>query len=124
LCAGAFICIYVGNLFESEEANKQGQNYGDEYFADLDMIETVERQKVRERHSQSREKQSGFWIRIRIGSEFRDFVDPDPYWESGSRSRGKKTKKFQWKNALFSYFLKNVTTEKVLNSTNYFLKKM
>ena len=46
--AGAFICIYVGNLFESEEANKQGQNYGDEYFADLDMIETVERQKVRE----------------------------------------------------------------------------
>jgi hypothetical protein len=29
-------------------------------------------------------------------------VDPDPYWESGSR--GKKTKKFQWKNALFSYF--------------------
>lgn len=42
---GAFICIYVGNLFESEEANKQGQNFGDEYFADLDMIETVERQK-------------------------------------------------------------------------------
>jgi hypothetical protein len=30
-------------------------------------------------------------------------VDPDPYWESGSGSKGKKTKKFQWKNALFSY---------------------
>ncbi len=44
---GAFICIYVGNLFESEEANKQGQNFGDEYFADLDMIEVVERQKVK-----------------------------------------------------------------------------
>jgi hypothetical protein len=28
-----------------------------------------------------------------------DFVDPDPdpYWESGSGSRGKKIKKFQWK---------------------------
>jgi hypothetical protein len=26
------------------------------------------------------------------GSGFRDFVDPDPYWESGSR--GQKTKKF------------------------------
>jgi hypothetical protein len=37
----------VGNLFESEEANKQGQNFGDEYFADLDMIEVVERQKVK-----------------------------------------------------------------------------
>jgi hypothetical protein len=37
------------------------------------------------------------------GSGFRDFVDPDPYWESGSR--GKKTKKISvGKNALFSYF--------------------
>jgi hypothetical protein len=35
------------------------------------------------------------WIRIRIGN-------PDP----GSGSRGKKVKKFQWKNALFSYFEK------------------
>jgi hypothetical protein len=62
---------------------------------------------------------SGLWIRIRIGSGFRDFVDPDPYWESGSGSRGKKTKKFQWKNALFSYFFKkNFTAKKV-----YFLKK-
>jgi hypothetical protein len=24
---------------------------------------------------------------IRIGSGFSDFVDPDPYWESGSRIR-------------------------------------
>jgi hypothetical protein len=35
------------------------------------------------------------------GSGFSDFVDPDPYWESGSR--GKKMKKFQWKKALFGY---------------------
>jgi hypothetical protein len=56
--------------------------------------------------------QAGLWIRIRIGSGFMDFVDPDPYWESGSR--GKKTKKFQWKNALFSYFFKKkFTTEKL-----------
>jgi hypothetical protein len=37
-------------------------------------------------------------------------VDPDPYWESGSR--GQKTKKFQWKNALFSYLKKKFTTKK------------
>jgi hypothetical protein len=42
------------------------------------------------------------------GSGFRDFVDPDPYWESGYGSRGKKTKKFQWENALFSYLKKNL----------------
>jgi hypothetical protein len=27
------------------------------------------------------------WIRIRIGSGFSDFVDPDPYWESRSQIR-------------------------------------
>jgi hypothetical protein len=32
---------------------------------------------------------AGLWIRIRIGSGFSDFVDPDPYWKSGSGSRGK-----------------------------------
>jgi hypothetical protein len=31
-------------------------------------------------------------------------VDPDPFWESGWM--GKKIKKFQWKNALFSKFKK------------------
>jgi hypothetical protein len=35
------------------------------------------------------------WIRICIGN-------PDP----GSGSRGEKIKKFQWKNALFSYLKK------------------
>jgi hypothetical protein len=33
-------------------------------------------------------------------------VDPDPDWESASR--GKKMKKFEWKNALFSYLKKNL----------------
>jgi hypothetical protein len=42
------------------------------------------------------------WIRIQ------DFVDPDPYWESGSGSKDKKMEKFQWKNALFSYFKEKI----------------
>jgi hypothetical protein len=44
---------------------------------------------------------SGLWIRIRIGSAFSDFVDPDPYWESGSGSKSKKIKKFHWKKWTF-----------------------
>jgi hypothetical protein len=44
------------------------------------------------------------WIRIRIGNS-----DPDQYWKSGSGSRGKKMKKFQWKNALFSYLKKKIS---------------
>jgi hypothetical protein len=47
-------------------------------------------------------------------------VDPDPYWESGSGSRGKKIKKFQWKNALFGYLKKTLP----LKRYNYFLKKI
>jgi hypothetical protein len=41
---------------------------------------------------------AGLWIRIPIGSGFSNFVDPDSQYGS----RGKKVKKFQWKNALFS----------------------
>jgi hypothetical protein len=44
------------------------------------------------------------WIRIRIR-----IGNPDPDPDPGAR----KLKKFQWKNALISYFKKNVTTEKV-----------
>jgi hypothetical protein len=46
---------------------------------------------------------AGLWIRI--GSGFRDFVDPDP----GAR----KQRNFSGKNALFSYLKKNFTTEKI-----------
>jgi len=42
---GTFICTYVGNLYENNEGNKQGQNFGDEYFAELDLIENIERRK-------------------------------------------------------------------------------
>jgi hypothetical protein len=51
---------------------------------------------------------AGLWIRIRIGSGFSDFVDPDPYWESRSGSRGKKMKKFQWENALLKLIFKKI----------------
>jgi hypothetical protein len=43
----------------------------------------------------------GLWIRIRIGSGFNDFVDPDS--ESGSGSMSKKNEE---KNALFFNYLK------------------
>merc|ERR1712111_332414 len=42
---GGFICIYVGNLYTNEEANKTGQDFGDEYFAELDLIEVIEGRK-------------------------------------------------------------------------------
>ena len=40
--AGTFICTYVGRLYEATEGNTVGRNFGDEYFADLDLIEVVE----------------------------------------------------------------------------------
>jgi hypothetical protein len=37
---------------------------------------------------------AGLRIWIRIGSGFSDFVDPDPYWESGSRGKKMSTNYF------------------------------
>jgi hypothetical protein len=63
----------------------------------------------------------GSGSRSELDPDSEDFVDPDPYWESGSGSRGKKIKKFQWKNALFSYFCKKILP---IKRYNYFLKKI
>ena len=42
---GTFIATYVGKLYGPEEGNIQGTQFGDSYFADLDMIEVVEGRK-------------------------------------------------------------------------------
>ncbi|XP_049824476.1 histone-lysine N-methyltransferase eggless isoform X2 [Aethina tumida] len=42
---GTFICIYAGTLHTEAMANEDGMAYGDEYFAELDYIETVEKYK-------------------------------------------------------------------------------
>ncbi|KAJ6646131.1 Histone-lysine N-methyltransferase eggless, partial [Pseudolycoriella hygida] len=39
---GSFICVYAGDLLTEQNANIAGDNYGDEYFAELDYIEVVE----------------------------------------------------------------------------------
>ncbi|XP_052688916.1 histone-lysine N-methyltransferase SETDB1-B-like isoform X2 [Crassostrea angulata] len=40
--AGGFICIYAGQLLTEQGANTDGQQYGDEYLAELDYMEVVE----------------------------------------------------------------------------------
>ncbi|KAL0278162.1 UNVERIFIED_CONTAM: hypothetical protein PYX00_000063 [Menopon gallinae] len=42
---GGFICIYAGRLHTEQGANDDGRMYGDEYLAELDYIEVVERFK-------------------------------------------------------------------------------
>lgn len=42
---GAFICIYAAEVLNEELADECGSNFGDEYLADLDYIENVERFK-------------------------------------------------------------------------------
>lgn len=38
---GGFICIYAGQLLTDQGANEDGQQYGDEYLAELDYIEVL-----------------------------------------------------------------------------------
>lgn len=42
---GAFVCIYVGNLLNGDDADEQGKQYTDDYFAELDFIEIVQNLK-------------------------------------------------------------------------------
>ena len=42
---GEFVCVYAGQLLTSQGANEEGMQFGDEYLAELDHIESVERQK-------------------------------------------------------------------------------
>lgn len=42
---GSFVCNYVGNLLTEADAYEECKNDGDEYLAELDYIETVEKYK-------------------------------------------------------------------------------
>ena len=42
---GEFICVYAGHLLTEQAANEDGKTYGDEYLAELDLIETIEKAK-------------------------------------------------------------------------------
>ncbi len=42
---GQFICVYVGEVLSEQKANEDGMQFGDEYFVELDLIETVEQAK-------------------------------------------------------------------------------
>jgi len=42
---GTFICTYSGQILNEEMADKEGTDYGDEYLAELDHIEVVEKAK-------------------------------------------------------------------------------
>ena len=43
---GAFICIYTGVIRKEDEAESSGRTIGDEYFANLNYIESAEATKV------------------------------------------------------------------------------
>ncbi|KAL5962532.1 Histone-lysine N-methyltransferase SETDB1 [Taenia solium] len=43
---GAFICTYAGAIYDDTKAIEEGYDNGDEYQAELDYIETVEKHKI------------------------------------------------------------------------------
>ena len=46
IAEGQFICVYTGTVLTEQRADEEGKKYGDEYFADLDLIEVVENFKL------------------------------------------------------------------------------
>ncbi|XP_055521844.1 LOW QUALITY PROTEIN: histone-lysine N-methyltransferase SETDB1-like, partial [Leucoraja erinacea] len=45
IAKGSFVCIYAGKILTDDFADKEGLAMGDEYFANLDHIESVEKYK-------------------------------------------------------------------------------
>jgi histone-lysine N-methyltransferase SETDB1 len=48
LPAGTFVCIYAGMILTDLMADQKGREAGDEYFADLDLIQSVVSEKERQ----------------------------------------------------------------------------
>ena len=46
IAKGQFIYVYTGEVLNEQVADEDGKKYGDEYFADLDLIEVVENLKL------------------------------------------------------------------------------
>ena len=42
---GSFVCTYAGQILTEDMANKEGMDFGDEYLAELDHLEVVEKHK-------------------------------------------------------------------------------
>lgn len=93
--AGGFICIYAGQLLNDEGANEDGKQYGDEYLAELDLIEVVEQYKEDyESEVEDPEKDSVAMESSSSGSEFEPNTNHDSdSTYSGARRRSKRTAK-------------------------------
>ncbi|KAK6102202.1 SET domain family protein [Brugia pahangi] len=43
--AGVFLCTYAGAILTDSQAEKEGKAFGDEYFADVNLVDNVENEK-------------------------------------------------------------------------------
>ncbi|CAG9536768.1 unnamed protein product [Cercopithifilaria johnstoni] len=43
--AGVFLCTYAGAILTDSQAEKEGKTFGDEYFADVNLVDNVEKEK-------------------------------------------------------------------------------
>ena len=89
--AGTFICTYVGKMYEGREGNTVGKNYGDEYFADLDLIEVVEDPK----RARDNESDEGLGLDTsleeNVGPDSQKITTTQPTRKSTRKSSRKKT---------------------------------
>uniref|UniRef100_A0A1I8EWK4 Pre-SET domain-containing protein family protein n=1 Tax=Wuchereria bancrofti TaxID=6293 RepID=A0A1I8EWK4_WUCBA len=43
--AGVFLCTYAGAILTDSQAEREGKTFGDEYFADVNLVDNVEKEK-------------------------------------------------------------------------------
>lgn len=45
IAKGTFICIYAGHLMTEEQSDERGKDMGDEYFAELDFVDIIKKER-------------------------------------------------------------------------------
>lgn len=92
IAKGSFVCIYAGKILTDDFADKEGLEMGDEYFANLDHIESVENFKEgyeSEAHCSDSEGSGVDMSRIKLPASSRHGKSTNKMEERNSSTTGK-----------------------------------
>ncbi|NXM23632.1 SETB1 methyltransferase, partial [Oxyruncus cristatus] len=110
IAKGSFVCIYAGKILTDDFADKEGLEMGDEYFANLDHIESVENFKEGyESDAKCSSDNSGVDLKDDDDEENTGTEEPEESNEDSSDDNFGKDENFHASSVLRSYATRRQT---------------
>ncbi|XP_027765648.1 histone-lysine N-methyltransferase SETDB1 isoform X1 [Empidonax traillii] len=110
IAKGSFVCIYAGKILTDDFADKEGLEMGDEYFANLDHIESVENFKEGyESDAKCSSDNSGVDLKDDDDDENTGTEEPEESNEDSSDDNFGKDENFHASSVLRSYATRRQT---------------